>query len=208
MVVVRLSLLIAMCHTGLCNCTGCVTQHSRFECGGLKACGVGQLHQPVPTPITRPVLNHTESQCTVIYGYIHPTGCSVHSILPSLSQKSTAPTVAVRPVPFCSFKSLLCLENYVPLKNILLFLLRMPLYGVSEFGVSFWNHECWPCRRSPWTEVSSHCRTTQNRYTRPYSRVPRGIRTHDSIVRAAVHNLDCAFTGNDETWRVKYKEKK
>jgi hypothetical protein len=71
--VVRLSVLTAMCHTGLCNCTGSVTLHSGLECGGLRACGVGQLHQPVPTPITRPVPNHTESQCTVIYGYIQPT---------------------------------------------------------------------------------------------------------------------------------------
>lgn len=57
--------------------------------------------------ITRPVPNHTESQCTVIYGYIQPTGCSVHSILPSLSQKRTVPTVAFRLILFCSF-SLCC----------------------------------------------------------------------------------------------------
>ena len=101
--VVRLSLLAAMCHTGLCNCTGSVRLHSRLECSGLRACGVGQLHQPVPTPITRPVPNRTESQCTVIYGYIQPTGCSVHSILPSLPQKRTVPTVAVRLILFCSF---------------------------------------------------------------------------------------------------------
>jgi hypothetical protein len=52
-----------------------------------------RVHQPVPTPITRPVSNHTESQCSVIYGYIQPAGRIVHSILPSLSQKRTVPTV-------------------------------------------------------------------------------------------------------------------
>ena len=199
MEVVRLSLLTSMCHTVLCNCTGSVVLNSRLECGGLRACGVGQLHQPVPTPMTRPVPNHTESQCTVIYGYIQPEGGSVHSILPSLSQQRTVLTVAVRLILFCSF-SLCC-----PLKI---------MFPQGIFFSSSYGCDCMVCRNLElvfeitslghvagvfWTERSVHRRTTQNKYTRPYSRAPRGIRTHDSIVQAAVHFLDRAFTGHEET---------
>jgi len=108
-----------------------VLLNSRLECGGLRTCGVGQLHQPVPTQITRPVPNHTESQCTVIYGCIQPTGCSVHSILPSLSQKRTVPAVAVRLILFCSF-SLCC-----------------PLKIMSPQGIFFsssYGCDCMVCR--------------------------------------------------------------
>jgi hypothetical protein len=118
--VVRLSLPTAMCHTGLCNCNGSVTLYSRLECGGLRACGEGQLHQPFPTPITRLVPNHTESQCTVIYRCIQPAGRSVHSILPSLSQKRTVPTVAVGLILLCSL-TLCCLLKIVSPYRILFF---------------------------------------------------------------------------------------
>ena len=194
-----LSLLTAMFHTVLSNCTVSVVLSSRLECGELRACGVGQLHQPVPTPITRPVPNHTESQCTVIYGYIQGTGCSVHSILPSLSQRRKDPTVAVWLILFCSF-SLCC-----PLKI-------MSPQGI--FFSSWYGCDCTVCRNLELVfEITSlgnaagvleqrdrsHRRTTQKRHTRPYSRGPSGIRTHDSIVGAAVHILDRAFIGHEET---------
>lgn len=96
--VVRLSLLLTMWHIGLCNCKGSVTLYSRLDCGELRAYGVGQLHHPVPTPITRPVPNHTESRCTVICGCIQPTGCSVHYIL--LSRDGYYPCGSADPVLF------------------------------------------------------------------------------------------------------------